>query len=1050
MKKTSFVHTILFSIVSPAFAARIVIAIILLFGCKQYMLAQDEFYHPELDWKTIETKHFYINFHDGAERTAQVIARIAEDIYEPVTSLYNHEPDTKVSFVVKDYDDYSNGAAYFFDNKIEIWAPSLDFDLRGTHNWLRNVITHEFTHIIQIQTSMKFGRKVPGLYFQWLGYESERRTDVLYGFPNVVVSYPISGVVVPSWFAEGVSQYNRHELRYDYWDSHRDMILRMYALDGNMLTWDEMGVFGKTSLGNESAYNAGFAFVSYIADRYGEDKIPLISRNLSSFTEMTIDGAIERALGKSGRAVYDEWRDYIQRDYKERTKSISANSTPLDTIGFVGFGNFYPSFSPDGKTLAYVSNKESDYFGQSAIYAYDLATKKEKLIKTGVRTQFSWSLDGKKMYYSRISRDNPHWSNISDLYEYDIEQEDETRLTFAQRASSPALSPDGKTLAFVGSHDGTLNLFTCDVTGKNVRQVTTYVDGEQVYHPKWSPDGKNILFDYSIKDGRDIAIVSANGGEVTFLLQTPEDERDGTFNTDGSQIIFSSDKTGIANLYKLDLTTKNIEQLSNILGGAYMPALNQDGAIALANYTSSGYKMMMMKTPSPLQLPASYVKVNESTTSYTRASDSLKAKQFDWAKLRSYDDTKLTYDTSRTYRNIASSLSFIPFIRVDNYNPKNKGTEVIKPGLYMYSYDVLERVGFFASAAMNTKLERDLFLNFDYRGKIPGLFDLGFEPATTLQLFNITRTTDAFYQFALDTIPVEVSYNLLEFDLAFNQKVFNEAINLEVRYAHSRYTGSVGSVVVHTGPNHTPVVAQSSSNLYFIGNNISANLELNGVAPSRTMEINPIGRKVKLKYEFEFSKFNPDNNYEVKDGLLLPKYETPSFHRLELNWKELTKLPAWGHTLTTQVKGGTIFGPPVDDFFNYYIGGLAGMKGYPFYALGGNEYLYGNITYRFPISDNIDVRVQQLYFDKLYAAIYGDVGNVWTGGSPTGTKFKKDIGLELRLEAFSYYAFPTRIFFNATYGLDQFDHYISGTKTTVTYGKEWQYHFGILFGFDFD
>ena len=58
--------------------------------------------------------------------------------------------------------------------------------------------------------------------------------------------------------------------------------------------------------------------------------------------------------------------------------------------------------------------------------------------------------------------------------------------------------------------------------------------------------------------------------------------------------------------------------------------------------------------------------------------------------------------------------------------------------------------------------------------------------------------------------------------------------------------------------------------------------------------------------------------------------------------------------------------------------------------------------------------------------------------------------VELRLEAFSYYALPTRIFFNATYGFDQFERYLSSVSTTVTYGKEWNFHFGVLFGFDLD
>ncbi|MBE0645953.1 MAG: biopolymer transporter Tol, partial [Bacteroidetes bacterium] len=170
--------------------APILIVAFLLLGTAPAFAQPDNYSAPEKDWYTITTKHFYVHYHEGAERTARVAAKIAEEIYGPVTALYNHEPDSRVSLIMKDISDYSNGAAYFFNNKIEIWASPLDFELRGTHNWLRNVIAHEYTHIIQIQAAMKFGRSIPALTFQWFGYEKERRKDVLYGFPNLLVSYP--------------------------------------------------------------------------------------------------------------------------------------------------------------------------------------------------------------------------------------------------------------------------------------------------------------------------------------------------------------------------------------------------------------------------------------------------------------------------------------------------------------------------------------------------------------------------------------------------------------------------------------------------------------------------------------------------------------------------------------------------------------------------------------------------------------------------------------------------------------------------------------------
>ncbi len=1010
----------------------------------------DDFYHPELNWRTIETEHFYVHYHEGTERTARVVAKVAEEIYGPVTSLYHHEPDGKVSFVIKDYDDYSNGASYFFDNKIEIWASALDFDLRGTHNWLRNVVTHEFTHIVQIQTSLKFGRRLPAFYLQWLQYESERRTDVLYGYPNGIVSYPISGYVVPSWFAEGVAQYNRRQLGYDSWDAVRDMILRMYALDDNMLTWNEMSVFGKTSLGNESSYNAGFAFVRYICDRYGDSTLEQISRNLSSLTELTIDGAIQRATGIDGRQLYDEWRAHLRSEYASRVAGIRESLAAGDVIANVGFGNFYPTFSPDGNSIAYVSNKDADYFGLSSIYLYNVATKKEEMLRSGVRSQLAWSPDGGKIYYAKTSRSNDHWSNIFDLYVYDIARGDETRLTHGLRANSPSVSPDGSRIAFVAGSDGTINLYTMKPDGGDVRRLTHYASGEQVYNPKWSPDGSTIIFDYSIRDGRDIATIPATGGDVSFLLATPDDERNAVYSPDGSSIYYASDKTGIFNIYKYTPATKETIQLTNVLGGAFMPSANAKGDLAFASYASTGYKISFMAAPKPLLHPLAYEK-SEAPAGDPAPVVVASQKPFDWQKLRGYDDAQLPPLADTTYQTVATSLSFIPFLRVDNYNPKNKGIDVVKPGVYLYSYDVLDRYGFFASAAMNKQFERDLFFTFDYRGKIPGLFQLGLEPILTLEAYNLTRKTDNSIKLREDLIinGVEVTYNLLEFDAVLHQHVWFENLDMELRYTHSRYNADIGAFTFRdTYPGAPFIVSQAFGTLYLIGNDISTTWKLDMVGLSRTRDINPVGRKIKIRYDYEFNKFNPDDEYEINDaGLLVPKYQNLNFHRLEGRWKEMQRLPWWTHTLTAELHAGTIFGRPVDHFFDFYIGGLVGMKGYPFYSLGGNQYMYSNLTYRFPLLEHIDLRVLQIYFDKLYAAFYGDAGSAWTGGPMRNQKVKYDAGAELRIESFSYYAFPTRIFFNATYGFNQFH---SEANPIPTYGKEWNFHFGVLFGFDFD
>ncbi len=1060
---------------------------------------EEDFYHPELTWKTIETPHFLVHYHDGAERTARVVAKVAEEIYEPVTSLYEHTPDQKVSFIIKDVDDISNGAAYFYDNKIELFAPSMDYELRGTHNWLRDVVTHEFTHIVQIQTAMKFGRTVPSFYLQWLNYESERRPDVLYGYPNVIASYPVSGFVVPAWFAEGVAQYNREELRYDFWDSQRDMILRRYALDGNLLTWEQMGVFGKTSLGNESSYNAGFAFVSYVAHRYGEDKLVEISRNLSRLTETTIDGAIRRAVGKDGKEVYEDWRRAITEEYRRRTASVQAFLREGKPLAFdaeptvvdpnqiesnitmhrpgsrfltlpadlpccsfnaaVGFANLYPAFSPDGTKLAYTSTKGADYFSLSALYVYDFAKKQETLIQPGVRTAVAWSPDGTKLYYGKNTRDHPHWSLQFDLYQYDLRAEKETRLTRGRRASSPTVSPSGDRLAFVVTGDGTSNLAVANTDGSGYAVVTGYSSGEQVYNPRWSPTGDEIVFDYSIRDGRDIAVIRPDGSGLRYLLQGPEDTRSAVFTQDGKGIVYSSDRTGIFNLYFYDFASGTNRQLTNVIGGAFLPTVSRSGSIIYAGYTSGGYKLFQLDSLSALpegsfDYQRDTVPMPPATGSViASASAETGARPFDWSALRAYDDTRLPELSAVPYKPRFTSLSVVPFLRVDNYSPHSKGIDLVKPGLYLFSNEILDKTGMFASGSLNLRMERDLFLGFDYRGRIPLLYQMGLEPVASLEIYNVSRKgTDARVAIGEDTVGTGVGYDLLEFDFALKQPAFSQFADVEFRYAHSRYSSSIDDIYLPSSAQLIP----ATRDLYLIGNALRLTATVNAITPSTTSEINPVGRKIRATFSYEFNKLAATDSagnwvFEPSPTGFRLAYQKYDFVKFELLWKEHIPLPIRLHTLTLSLNTGVIFGPEVDDFFDYYAGGLVGMRGYPFYALGGNRTAALGVNYRFPLIQNIDVRILGLYFDKLYGSVFGDLGNSWSDRRiPSLDTFKKDVGAELRLESFSFYAYPTRIFLSAAYGLDRFDRYIRHLDQTVTYGKEWRVYFGVLFGFDLD
>ncbi|MCP5064144.1 MAG: biopolymer transporter Tol, partial [Ignavibacteriae bacterium] len=856
---------------------------------------------------------------------------------------------------------------------------------------------------------------------------------------------------MPAWFAEGTAQYMRDELNYDNWDSHRDMILRSYALDNNMLTWNEMGVFGKTSLGNESVYNSGFALTKYIAQKYGEDKIREITYKLGKLTNFTIDAAFDDVLGKDGNEIYNEWSNYLKEDYAKRTISIKKNLVEGEKLNVKGVGNFYPIYTKDEKSIFYLSNAGGDYLSLTSIYKYDKEKKETELVEAGVRSTFSFIPGTNKIVFAKLSEKNPKWTNIHDLYVYDIDEEEDKRLTFGLRANNPAVSNDGKKIVFVFQQDGTSNLALVDVDGKNFKRLTFYEQGEQVFNPKFSSNDKSIIFDYAYHNGRDIATINADGTEKRFLIKTDLDERNASCDKNGN-IIYSSDKTGIFNIYSFNPTTKKTKQLTNVLGGAFMPSLNNSGDIIYAGYTSKGYKIFEITSEETEKVvdDKNYIKLENPPLNQEKRNGDFLAENIE--RLKNFNDYELPNTERKKYSSAFTRLTVLPFVRYDNYGTSDKTIDKIKPGLYVSSTDMLNRYALFAGGSINTRFERDLFLTFMYRNKIPLLYQLGIKPELQLDVFSISRKADVDIQFGVDNtttpptyedqVNTGVTYNLFEVDVALKHRIFSSKSNLEFRFIFSQYSATIGSFVF---PN-SRVLYPSSSDNYFTGRNLQLKYSFTALAPTVDRDINPVGMEIEAKYNYEMNKYNPDSEYEVKDGVLLPVFKDFNFHKVELNLRKYFSLFN-NHTLSARFRVASVLGPQVPDFFDFYLGGLVGMKSYPFYSISGNELGWLNLTYRLPVFKNIDTRIGHLYLDKLFFSVHGDFGNAWNGEIPKLNEFKKGFGAELRLKMISFYLFPTSLFFNASYSFDRFDKTVR--DEVVTYGKEWQFYGGILFDFSF-
>jgi Tol biopolymer transport system component len=992
----------------------------------------DEYNHPELKWLDFETPHFVIYYTEGLEDVANMAAQIAEDIHEPLCTMYGYHPDTKVSLIFTDADDIANAATYFQSNKIHFYATSMAWDFRGTHNWLQNVVTHEYTHMIQLGASRKWSRHVPAIYGQFLGYEPERRPDVLYGYPNRLISWPIPSVTIPAWFAEGTAQFQFNGNGYDYWDSHRDMLLRQATLNNRLLSFEDMGYFGKSSLESEGVYNQGFALVKYIVAQTGDpDVLKRISKQMSGALPLSISAAMKRVTGKSGETWYEEWAVSLKQRYGALHDRLAPTLTKADTVPGGGFVNLFPKLSPTGARVAYISNEKRDYFGQTSLYIYSFDSSKAERVAEGAHGGLTWLPDGSGVIFTRQAVNARNGSLQHDLYLYLIEAKKQVPLSKGLRAEAVDLSPDGKTLVFTINEQGRREIafapMPSDVRKFKVitRERLLYrrpsLPHEQYYLPRWSPDGRHIAVARNREDGRSICVFdvadSAKGLTLRQEFGGPNLElRDPAWLPDGRALLLSWDVSGIPNVYRLNLADSTREPVTNVLGCALYPDA-RGTRLTYTDFCEKGFRICWTTYPAKNARHVLDTDLSAADSSYVKGIPPVR-----------YNMTE-TRQAAKPYHPAFESLYWFPRVAFDY------GT--FKPGVYVLLNDFLDKLSFLGSFAVNEKKDYDLYGGVEYHEFYPTIFVdfYNIQRRLTSHFTDSTRIIGEEPGFApvYDTYRIRYRYSLNELDAGV-QIPLQEGTHLKLSGIYSRY-------VAHN-------LFDDGTNIgitYFRGWAGKFGLYTDQRRRGIVSQINPsAGYKAYLEYTRANHKFFTDLTIGGDVVGLKEIYAPYNYDLWESGIEKYIQLPGWKHTLEVRGHGGLIT-RHVDPFFYLYAGGLPGMRGYSFYSMGGERTAVGTLTYRFPIVERAGWNLWPLSVNHIYGDVFADVGDAWVGTLKTAN-LKKDIGAGLRVQLHSFYSYPTAIALDAAYGFDRFTILEAG-RPTATYGREMRYYLTVLFDF---
>jgi Tol biopolymer transport system component len=195
-------------------------------------------------------------------------------------------------------------------------------------------------------------------------------------------------------------------------------------------------------------------------------------------------------------------------------------------------GLWEPAWSPDGKKLAIATSygfhpgAPSDRFGIGTI---DVATGKVKAVvdhdfPTGQDHLPRWSPDGRRLVFWR---DVEQEQKIG-VFVVNVDGSGQRQLTkWDMQAGDADWSPDGKLIVFATyplanfQAVGHSELYTIRPDGKGLRRLTSYgPDGPRAAHPRWTPDGKGIIYVRTTQEGRPrhLYYLSADGKQDVPVL----------------------------------------------------------------------------------------------------------------------------------------------------------------------------------------------------------------------------------------------------------------------------------------------------------------------------------------------------------------------------------------------------------------------------------------------------------------------------------------------------------------------------------------------------
>ncbi len=582
-------------------------------------------YTRDQKWRHLQTPHFDIYYHNGSEAAGERAAMQLERAYERLTIGLGHAPFLRTQVVLTDHTDEANGVANavpFPRMTAHITAPSSMSVLESFDDWLDILLVHEYVHVVHLDT-------VHGL---------PRIVNAIVGF-GVLGKIWSPNLIQPRWMVEGLATYYESTLTSQ--GRHRstqfDMMLRMAVLEHGFLPIDRVSSGANVFPHGTSVYLYGLHFMHYVAAHYGEDKLRELNHIFGGQAiPFAINRAIEKVLGVDWHQLWHEFEVDTTRRFQGQARAIRANGIREGrrltySVSSAASSQFtrHPFWSPDDEYIYFYEDDGHSNPGIRRLRARGGRIREgigvgrqgmnvdiERVFEIQNPASGSFVLGTDQMVFE-ISTTHDFRYGWDDLVLWRGPNKNNLEgLTTGMRVNDPHVAPDGRTVVFARNDVAQSRLAFLDLHTRVVTEVTPGSDRvAQVFSPRWAPDSRRVAYSGWREGGyRDIYVFDRDTEQTTRITADRFLDTEPSWSPDGRYIVFASDRNDVFNIYAYDFETKQVHQVTNVLGGAFEPVISHDGTrLAYIGFSSQGYDLWLMKfdpddflAPLPVQddLPA--------------------------------------------------------------------------------------------------------------------------------------------------------------------------------------------------------------------------------------------------------------------------------------------------------------------------------------------------------------------------------------------------------------------------------------------------------------